>query len=84
MGMSKLSEIVRTFSKEGKSDCPVAIIQNGTTKNEKIGTGTISTIESVVEAQHLSNPAIIVIGEVVGNRQELELAKQQFVLATAI
>lgn len=65
MGMSKLSEIVAIFNKFGKSDVPTAIIQNGTTVNEKIGLGTISTIEGVVAQQKLSSPAIIVIGEVV-------------------
>ena len=69
--MSKLSEIVQLFTKEGKSEMAVAIIQNGTRVNEKIGIGTISNIESVVEEKQLSNPAIIIIGEVVKQRVDL-------------
>ncbi|WP_111708775.1 uroporphyrinogen-III C-methyltransferase [Lutibacter citreus] len=65
MGMSKLSEIIAIFKKFNKTEVPIAIIQNGTTENEKIGLGTINTIEEVVEQQQLSSPAIIVIGEVV-------------------
>lgn len=65
MGMSKLDEIVAIFQKEGKGETPVAIIQNGTTPEEKIGMGTISSIQQVVFEKKLSSPAIIVIGEVV-------------------
>ncbi len=71
MGMSKLSEIVSIFAAENKQDIPVAIIQNGTTKNENFGFGTIQTIEKVVSEKKLSSPAIIVIGEVVNQRVKL-------------
>ena len=71
MGMSKLSEIVKIFQKEKKNNLPVAIIQNGTTSKEKIGIGTVDTIESVVEEKRLSNPAIIVLGEVVCHRETM-------------
>ena len=65
MGMSKLKEIVSIFQQFEKGDIPTAIIQNGTTKNEKLGLGTINSIVEVVERGKLSSPAIIVIGEVV-------------------
>lgn len=71
MGMGKLNEIVNVFSKAGKDNTPVAIIQNGSTTREQSGYGTIETIEAVVAEQQLSSPAIIVIGEVVENRVTL-------------
>lgn len=71
MGMSKLPEITELFKKEGKSNLPVAIIQNGTTDIEKIGIGTVASIENKAKEQQLSNPAIIVIGEVVNHRQKI-------------
>lgn len=71
MGMHKLGEIVEAFSNENKQDTPVAIIQNGTRDNEKIGIGTIATIERVVSKNQLSSPAIIVIGAVVEKRVQL-------------
>lgn len=71
MGMGKLKEIVDIFSSEGKQELPVAIIQNGTTSDEKFGIGTVATICDVVDKQNLSNPAIIVIGEVVNHRVQL-------------
>jgi len=71
MGMSKLGEIMELFKEEGKREIPVAIIQNGTTENEKIGIGTVASIEHKAKEQQLSNPAIIVIGEVVKHRQKV-------------
>lgn len=71
MGMSKLRAIVELFVRENKSDTPVAIIQNGTKEEERVGVGTIITIESIVEKQKLSNPAIIIIGEVVKHRNQI-------------
>ena len=77
MGMSKLSAIVELFIKENKSDTPVAIIQNGTKEEEQIGIGTINTIEGIVQKQKLTNPSIIVIGEVVNQRtQIIQISRQ--------
>ena len=77
MGMGKLDQIVKAFSEEGKQETPVAIIQNGTRDNEKFGVGTIANIEKVVEEKQLSNPAIIVIGEVVRQRAQLDSIKKE-------
>lgn len=79
MGMSKLPQIVQLFQQEGKNDLPVAIIQEGTTSNEKIGIGTIDTIENIVVEKELSNPAIIVLGEVVKHRQRILEIQHQYV-----
>jgi uroporphyrin-III C-methyltransferase len=78
MGMSKLSAIVELFIKENKSDTPVAIIQNGTKEEEQVGIGTINTIENIVDKQKLTNPAIIVIGEVVKNRNQIIQISHQY------
>ncbi|MFS4482306.1 uroporphyrinogen-III C-methyltransferase [Hyunsoonleella sp. 2307UL5-6] len=71
MGMSKLGEIVEIFSKENKQETAIAVIQNGTRDNENVGIGTINTIEAIVEAKQLANPAIIIIGDVVKERVTL-------------
>jgi len=76
MGMSKLSEIVTVFKKEGKSDFPIAIIQNGTRVEEQLGIATIGTIEKEVVLKKLANPAIIIIGEVVRHREQLLAIKE--------
>jgi len=69
MGMGKLPEIIALFQLENKHNLPVAIIQNGTRANEKVGIGTVDTILEVVKEKALSNPSIIVLGEVVKHRQ---------------
>lgn len=72
MGMRKLNQIMALFAAEGKDNLPVAIIQNGSTKEEKIGIGTVATIETVVKDQGLGAPAIIVVGEVVREHSQLK------------
>ena len=83
MGMSKLGQIVELFKNENKHDLPVAIIQEGTTTNEKIGIGTVETIESIVVEQELRNTAIIVLGEVVKHREQLQAVKEQYRLSVS-
>lgn len=78
MGMSKLPAIVKLFKKEGKKATPIAIIQNGTRQNERVGIATIATIEEEVEKQQLTNPAIIIIGEVVKHRNALQSAIETY------
>ena len=43
----------------------------------EIGIGTVNTIEQIVSEKKLSNPAIIILGEVVNHRQELQLVQSQ-------
>ncbi|XMO87536.1 uroporphyrinogen-III C-methyltransferase [Algibacter sp. AS12] len=76
MGMHKLKEIVKVFYAENKRNVPVAIIQNGTRDNEKVGIGTIRNIQQVVKENELAAPAIIVIGEVVKHRSVLNTIQQ--------
>ncbi|WP_163397982.1 uroporphyrinogen-III C-methyltransferase [Flavobacterium fluviatile] len=81
MGMHKLPQIVELFQKESKGDLPVAIIQNGTTPNEKTGIGTIDTIEEVVAENKLTSPALIVIGEVVKESNKLKCLYEEFLVS---
>ena len=65
MGLNKLAEITEIFKKEGKQRLPVAVIQSGSTENEKVAIGIIDTIAEIVEEKQITSPALIVIGEVV-------------------
>jgi len=78
MGMGKLPEIIALFQRENKHNLPVAIIQNGTRANEKVGIGTVDTILEVVKENALSNPSIIVLGEVVKHRQIISDIQLQY------
>lgn len=65
MGMKKLKEIVAVFSAIGKDNLPIMIVQNGTTKHERVALGEINNIEAEVNRLAIASPATIVIGEVV-------------------
>lgn len=73
MGTKKLAEIVKVYSQFGKSELPIAIIQSGTTRDEKITAGYIGDIEQKAEDNKVEAPAIIIIGNVV--RESLKLAE---------
>jgi uroporphyrin-III C-methyltransferase len=47
-GNEQADEIVAIFQNESKGEMPVAIIQNGTTPEEKDRIGTINSIQQVV------------------------------------
>lgn len=71
MGTKKLGEIVQVYRKFGKNDLPIAIIQSGTTREEKIVAGYISDIEHKAKEAQAEAPAIIIIGEVVRESTKL-------------
>ncbi len=64
MGMSRIDEIQQTFMQFGKAETPVAIIQNGTLPDEKVGVSNVNEMCSMVDEMGLGAPAVIVIGEV--------------------
>ncbi|MEN8764324.1 uroporphyrinogen-III C-methyltransferase [Wenyingzhuangia sp.] len=65
MGMSKLEKIVNAFLAYGKTEIPVAIIENGTWDKEQLAIGKINTILEIINQKGLKNPSMIVIGETV-------------------
>jgi uroporphyrin-III C-methyltransferase len=65
MGLNKLKKIVRLFENEGKHRLPVAVIQSGSTDQEKVVVGIVETIVELVEEKGIAAPAILVFGEVV-------------------
>lgn len=72
MGISNLPYICdQLLSNQKKKDTPVAIIQQGTTEDQRVVTGTLDNIVDVVEKSKISNPAMIVVGEVVRFRSRL-------------
>lgn len=75
MGIHKLAEIAEVFKAEGKSNLPAAVIQSGTTANEKIAIGTVDTIVAAVAEKQISSPALIVFGEVVSLHPEFKTIK---------
>ncbi len=66
MGLKKIREIAKIFRKNGRSNLPVMVVENGSTEKERSVLGTINTIENEIVKNKISTPAIIVIGAVVG------------------
>ncbi|MBO9727426.1 MAG: uroporphyrinogen-III C-methyltransferase [Chitinophaga sp.] len=77
MAMSQLEGIMQQFVQCGKSDTPVAIIQNGTTPQQQMVTGTVKDIVWRAQAAGIGNPAIIVVGEVVALSAVLNASMEQ-------
>ncbi len=63
MAMSKLENIRHAFIKENKSEIPFCIIQNAGSNNQKLISGKIKDIISLVKKNQMTNPAIIMVGE---------------------
>lgn len=80
MGMKKLAQIAQIFKEEGFGETPAAIIQQASTADQKIGIGQVQNLEEIARYYAMSNPAIIMIGEVVkqNNIQHLCQMGQQY------
>jgi len=65
MGMRKLAAIVQEVSKYRGGTMPVAIIQNGTMKDENCIVSTLGAIKHCYSTIDLTKPGIIIIGNVV-------------------
>ncbi|MBB6002222.1 uroporphyrinogen-III C-methyltransferase [Arcicella rosea] len=74
MGMNKLSQMAEICKEIGKENLPVAIIQNGTTSQQKVGVGMAKDLKEIAENNQLSNPAVIILGEVVKYANLTELS----------
>lgn len=79
MGTKKLAEIAETYRNAGKSHLPVAIIQSGTTREEKITAGFIFDIEQKALENQVEAPAVIIVGEVVRESMRLAEIYREFV-----
>ena len=72
MGVGNLSKIAENLMRHGRSpDTPVAVIRRGTVVEQKTIAGNLKNISDRVENAGLRPPAIIVVGDVVGLRDEL-------------
>ena len=71
MGLHNLQKISSKLMEIGKpKDFPCAVISRGTTQEQQVVVGTLEDI--VQKAQDLPTPALIVVGEVVKLREQLE------------
>ncbi len=65
MGVSRLPEIARELQAHGRpADEPVAVIERGTTADQRVTVATLATIAELAAARGVQSPAVIVVGDV--------------------
>ncbi|MCP4753474.1 MAG: uroporphyrinogen-III C-methyltransferase [Proteobacteria bacterium] len=66
MGVANIEAVCKHLINHGMSpDMPAAVVQKGTTKNQKVYTDTISSLPDTVAKNNVKPPALIIVGEVV-------------------
>ncbi|MGV8892126.1 MAG: uroporphyrinogen-III C-methyltransferase [Burkholderiaceae bacterium] len=73
MGLGALAEIAQQLIAHGMpASMPAAIIEKGTTSNQKVFTGTLETLPDLVRTLGLKSPCLIIIGQVVTLHKRLQ------------
>ncbi|MDX5332696.1 MAG: siroheme synthase CysG [Gammaproteobacteria bacterium] len=66
MGLSNLAEICAQLMAHGmRPGMPIALVEQGTTVNQRVLTGTLDTLPGIVAQAGARSPGLIVVGEVV-------------------
>jgi uroporphyrin-III C-methyltransferase/precorrin-2 dehydrogenase/sirohydrochlorin ferrochelatase len=78
MGLGGLDKICAALIAHGSSpDLPIAIVQQGTTLNQRVITGTLTTLPEKVLAEEIKAPTLIIIGTVVSLHDKLNWFHQE-------
>lgn len=73
MGLKGLVTLCREMIAHGlPPSTPAAVVQQGTTLNQKVVTGTLETLPALVAQANLKPPTLIIVGEVVKLRDKLD------------
>jgi siroheme synthase len=76
MGVESLESIANKLVEGGLNpNTPIAIIEQGTLKQQRIIVGKVGTIAKVAKEKNVKPPAVIVIGEVVNLGRKLSWFK---------
>ena len=72
MGLVGLPIICEQLIQHGRSaDTPAALIQQGTTSNQRVFTGTLGNLATLVAEHEVHAPTLVIVGEVVLLREKL-------------
>ncbi|MCK5828934.1 MAG: uroporphyrinogen-III C-methyltransferase [Methylococcales bacterium] len=76
MGLSGLNNICQSLINHGSpSHHPIAIIQQGTTTNQRVFTGTLKTLSQIIADKEIKAPTLIIVGTVVTLHNKLKWFK---------
>lgn len=72
MGLTGLSFICEQLIKHGRAaTTPAALVQQGTTQNQRVFTGTLENLSQLVAEHEVHAPTLVIVGEVVRLREKL-------------
>lgn len=72
MGLVGLPVICQQLIAHGRAaDTPAALVQQGTTVNQRVFTGTLANLADRVASEQVQAPTLVIIGEVVQLREKL-------------
>ena len=72
MGLGALAEICGKFIAHGvRPGMPIAVVQQGTTQDQRVVTGTLDTLPELAARSDLKSPCMIIVGEVVSLHDKL-------------
>lgn len=78
MGLTGLAIICEKLQAHGlDSDTPIALVQQATLNNQKVVTGTLSTIVDNPEVAALQPPTLIIVGSVVSMQRQFDWFSSQ-------
>lgn len=73
MGIGNMPFICEKLIEHGRNGyTPVAVIEWGTTHQQRTITGTLNTISELAEQGNIKNPAILLVGDVVKMREKIQ------------
>ena len=73
MGLAGLAEICLQLIVHGMdANMPAAVVQQGTTRNQRVVVGTLHTLADLVAAADMKPPCLTIVGEVVNLREKLD------------
>jgi uroporphyrin-III C-methyltransferase/precorrin-2 dehydrogenase/sirohydrochlorin ferrochelatase len=73
MGLHGVEIICRELVRHGlPTGTPAALVQQGTTRHQRVLTGTLSTLPQIVTRGEVKAPTLIIVGEVVKLREKLD------------
>ncbi len=76
MGLQAVKTICENLIKHGLSEqTPAALIQKGTTPDQKVVVGDLSNLEELVKSNNIQPPTLIIVGDVVKLQQKLHWFK---------